>query len=205
MDQIAEIINASIHWAPFIIFGLMLLAGCGFPVSEDAMLFISAVLAANNPDHLVPIFISMFAGAYFSDFIAYGLGRKLGPKLWKFHFFEKIFPRKKVSTIYTFYKKYGALTLIVGRFIPFGVRNALFFTGGMVKTSFIKFALFDCIACTISTFFFFTIYYHFGNAVIDYVRKGNIALFVSALIAVIIIYAIKKKRAKSKSVIETDK
>ena len=41
-----------------------------------------------------------------------------------------------------FYKKYGALTLVIGRFIPFGVRNAIFLTSGISKMPFAKFFIF---------------------------------------------------------------
>ena len=42
--------NADI--APWLIFGLLLLAGLNIPVSEDGMLFVSALLATQRPDLL---------------------------------------------------------------------------------------------------------------------------------------------------------
>jgi membrane protein DedA with SNARE-associated domain len=69
------------------------------------------------------------------------------------------------------------LTLIVGRFIPFGVRNALFITAGLGKMNAIKFAVSDFIACTISCTFFFWLYFTYGESVIDIVKRGNIILF----------------------------
>ena len=56
--------------------------------------------------------------------------------------------KEKVNQISDFYKKYGMITLMGGRFIPFGVRNALFLTAGLGKMNFFKFALSDLIACT---------------------------------------------------------
>ena len=41
--------------------------------------------------------------------------------------------------IENYYTKYGVVTLLIGRFIPFGVRNCLFVTAGIGKMRFWKF------------------------------------------------------------------
>ena len=48
LDIVLQYVQANVEWAPFIIFGLLVLAGFNIPVSEDMMLFISGVLAAKN-------------------------------------------------------------------------------------------------------------------------------------------------------------
>ena len=199
MEQLTQIIHNHIEYAPFIICGALLFAGLGFPISEDAMLFISGILAFDNPEQLVPLFVGVYMGAYLSDLIAYTMGRKFGPKLWKVKALARVFSPRKVERVTGFYQKYGVTTLIVGRFIPFGVRNALFFTAGMIKMKIIKFALADLIACTISTVFFFTLYYKLGEAVIIYVKRGNLLVFGLAGIAVlcyIVIYYWRKKKTR---------
>jgi len=182
--------------AHFIIFGLLLLAGFNIPVSEDGMLFISALIATKYPQNFYLLFFGVYLGAYLSDLICYGLGRKLGPQIWKIKFFAKMVSPEKVEQLSGFYEKYGVFTLIFGRFIPFGIRNGLFLTAGLSKMNFIKFALSDLIACTISCTLFFNLYYRFGETVIEYVKKGNIVLFSVFLLGVLI-YFIKKKKASS--------
>ena len=86
--------------------------------------------------------------------------------------------------------------IIDRRFIPFGVRNGLFLTAGLTKMNFIKFALADLAACTISCTLFFNLYYKFGESVIEYVKKGNIVLFSFFLIG-ILTYFLKKKKHRS--------
>jgi hypothetical protein len=46
-----------------------------------------------------------------------------------------------------FYEKKGVFAFIIGRFIPFGVRNALFMSSGMSRLPFYQFVLWDAIAC----------------------------------------------------------
>jgi membrane protein DedA with SNARE-associated domain len=195
MEELIQIIQANIQYAPFIIFGTLLLAGLNIPVSEDAMLFIAAILASNHPEYLVQLFFGVYLGAYFSDLICYGLGRKVGPKLLKIKFFASMAPPERVAKISAYYQKYGVITLIIGRFIPFGVRNALFLTAGLGKMNFTKFALSDWLACTISSVSFFSLYYYYGETVIDYIKQGNMVIFSLVLILLGVFWYKNKRTA----------
>jgi membrane protein DedA with SNARE-associated domain len=196
MEQAIEYIQMNVAMAPYLIFGLLCLAGFNIPVSEDLMLFISAILAAKNPDYAVALFVAVFAGAYISDLICYGfMGRFLGNKIFKIKFFASMASPEKIQKVTNFYEKYGILTLLIGRFIPFGVRNALFLTAGLGKMNAIKFAISDLIACTVSCVSFFSLYYYYGETVIEYVKKGNIILF-SVAVVVVLVLTLRKKKAK---------
>ncbi len=197
MEELIQIIQANVQYAPYIIFGALLLAGLNIPVSEDAMLFIYAILASSNQDYLPHLFIGVYMGAYLSDLICYSLGRFLGPKLFEIRFFANMVPPERIQKIHNFYEHYGIVTLLIGRFIPFGVRNALFLTAGLGQMHFLKFALADLLACTISTITFFTLYYHYGSSVIDFVKEGNIIVFSTA--AIVLAGYFLRKKALNKS------
>lgn len=197
MEAIVDFIQQNVHLAPYVTFGLLLLAGFNIPISEDLMLFISGTLAAKYPDHLVPLLTGVFFGAYLSDLICYWMGRLLGPKLWDIKFFANMVSQDKVSKIHNYYEKYGIITLILGRFIPFGVRNGLFLTAGLGKMNFLKFSLSDLTACVISTSVYFPLYYKYGSTVVEYVKKGNVVIFTIAIL-VVLAFIVKKKRKKAR-------
>lgn len=199
IEELIQIIQQNIHTAPYLIFGLLLLAGFNIPVSEDLMLFTSAMLAIKNPEFTTQLFIGVFLGAYLSDLICYGLGRFLGPKLWEINFFSKMISQEKVSQVTSYYDKYGTLTLIIGRFIPFGVRNGLFLTAGLGRMNFLKFALSDLLAATISCSTFFYLYFNYGESVIDGIKKFNVIIFSVAAIIVSIILIRKYLLSRKKS------
>jgi len=199
MEEFITFIQTNIQYAHWMIFGVLLLAGLNIPVSEDLMIFTAAVLAKKNPEYLPELFLGVYAGAFFSDLICYTLGRKLGHKLWEIKWFAKMVSKKKVDTIHEFYEKYGIITLLVGRFFPFGVRNALFLTAGIGKMNFIKFALSDLLACTISTIVFFYLYHRFGVEMIDYVKQGNAILFSAGAVAIGLYFLWKRRRKSLKS------
>ncbi len=195
--MILEYIQANVAIAPYLIFGLLFLAGFNIPVSEDAMLFITALIAAKNPEYTYQLFAGVFLGAYISDLICYAfMGRYLGNKIFKSKFLSSIASPEKIEKVNNFYNKYGIMTLLIGRFIPFGVRNALFLTAGLGKMNAWKFAISDLIACTVSCVSFFILYYNFGETVIEYVKKGNIIIFSFAIIAGIVFFIRKKKSRK---------
>ena len=161
--------------------------------SEDLMLLTSALIAAQKPDLMWQLFAGVFAGAYFSDLICYGLGRKLGPKLWKIKWFAKMVEPEMVDKIGGFYEKYGILTLVLGRFIPFGVRNALFLTAGLSKMNFLRFALSDLLAATITCSLYFWLYYTFGDAMVDIIKQSNVVIFSVAAVVVVFLIIKRKK------------
>jgi membrane-associated protein len=106
---------------------------------------------------------------------------------------------QRIEKIGHFYRKYGMETLLIGRFIPFGVRNGLFLTAGLGKMNFLKFALTDLAACTISTVTYFYLYYHYGKAVIAYIQQSNKIIFALAVLFIAAVFIRKKwfNRVKS--------
>ena len=196
MEELIQVIQANVQYAHLIIFGALLLAGLNIPVSEDAMIFISAILASRFPEFLPRLFIGVYMGAYLSDLICYTLGLKLGPKLFEIKFFANMVPPERIQKIHNYYEQYGVVTLLVGRFIPFGVRNGLFLTAGLGKMDFVKFALADLLACTISTVVFFTLYYNFGNTIVEFIKGGNIVIFSIAAILLGVYFYRKRQNDK---------
>jgi membrane protein DedA with SNARE-associated domain len=181
--------------APYIICGLLLLAGFSLPISEDAMILLSVVLGFRHPEARISLYIFLFLGIYLSDLIAYWVGRILGVKLWNYQFFNKMLSRSKIDSIQHYYNKHGMFTLIVGRFIPFGVRNALFISAGISKMNFMKFAFFDFLAAVISTTTFVTIYTVFGKQAMAQIGEAN-KIIISIFIVVVLVFLFRKKLFK---------
>jgi len=195
-DQAFEFIQANLELAPYLIFALLLLAGLNIPVSEDVMLFTSAFMAIKNPHMLWPLFIAVFLGAYLSDLISYAWGRFLGPKLMKIKFFARNLPPKKMQKIQKFLENYGVLTLIIGRFIPFGVRNTMFMTAGMSRMNPYKFAFGDLIAAILTCSSYFYLYYTFGEKMIEIVKRFNIVIFAVFIIFLLFYFGRKYRSRK---------
>ena len=179
--------------APLILFGLLVLAGFFIPVSEDLMIMLGALLSARHPEIMPQVFVAIVLGAYTSDVICYSLmGRYLGTRLFRTKFFSRLLSPQKIEQIQIFYKRYGIPCLFFGRFIPFGVRNALFFTAGLSRMNAFKFAITDFFACFLNSLLYFSLYYQIGKSVLKSMDTAKIILLGLAM-AMILVFIIKKR------------
>lgn len=183
------------HWYAL---GLLMLAGLNIPVSEDLVVIGCAVLAGSVvPQNFEWLLACAFAGAYLSDLENYWLARIVGPRLLKFRLVASMLPPEKVERTKAFMDRYGPLTLVFGRFVPFGVRNAQFTTAGLSKMNFARFALFDFVGCVMTTAVLFSLGYHFGknyNELLGYLSEFKVYIFGVAIVAVLIALGINRRR-----------
>jgi membrane protein DedA with SNARE-associated domain len=188
MELLSSILVDLAPYVHFISFGLLLLAGLNFPVSEDLTFIISASLAATVvPENTVPIFIGCFSGALVSDIIAYGIGRFGINRLRSLPMIRSLARESRVEKITRYFDKYGIATLFFGRFFPFGVRNVLFMTSGMIRLTFYRFLLIDLIALCITSTILFTLGYMFGKNyrdLIPYLDQYKTFLFIILIMIV---------------------
>lgn len=165
--------------APLMIFGMLVIAGFSLPISEDVLLIISGVLASTvMPERTAELFTAALLGSYVSDWIAYGLGRFFGDKIYAM----KWFANTKREDLQAFYEKYGFWTLMVGRCIPFGLRNGIFMSAGAGRMPFGRFLLIDGIACLLfSTCLFYLAYVCGRNYEVLYAYVYQVSIVILLL------------------------
>jgi membrane protein DedA with SNARE-associated domain len=200
VESLLEWLSLHADQAHYIIFGLLVVTGLSVPISEDAMLIVSGILASTViPDHTLHLFLGVFLGCFASDCIAYGLGRHFGKRLTRSRWSFFSLSESRVRRLNVFYKRYGFWTLFVGRFIPFGVRNGIFMTAGAGKMAFSYFALVDGISCLIfSSIVFFASYSCAQNyeSVQYFMHHGGRLLLLAVCIAVASFVGLKMWRRR---------
>lgn len=198
MESLSEIIFSNASHAYWYVFIAIILAGFNVPISIDLVVLAAAVLAAVIvPEQMLLLFFSVLVGCILSAWCAYWIGRLVGTRLLRYRFFYRLFPTERVSKIRGFYERHGLLALVVGRFIPFGVRNCLFISTGISRVSFFKFMWMDAIACSIWVSAVFSLFYSLGHhyeAVWHYVKTFNGLLFVAFSVTVIGLFWYKRKK-----------
>lgn len=153
-----------VHYAPWILFSLLLLTGLCIPISEDLLLLSGGVIASTClSGHAIELYGWLFSGSLLAAWEAYWIGRLLGPKLYQVPVFKSIVTPHRLEVLRDYYARFGLFTFIVGRFCPGGIRNALFMSSGLSKVPFQNFILRDTLACLISTLSFFFLGYKFGQ------------------------------------------
>ncbi|MCP4129821.1 MAG: DedA family protein [bacterium] len=204
MEFISGILTDMGPHVHFISFGLLLLAGFNFPVSEDLVFIVTASIAATLPEVYPPFaFAGCFLGAFGSDIISYHLGKYAGNRVlrsekeFKLRFLNKQFSPEKIKKMEGYFERYGSKTLFFGRFIPFGVRNMLFMTSGFIKMELPKFMIIDFLALCVTSAILFTLGYHFEYKVIlpylDQYKYIIFGLFIAFIVIVLIRKRLKKK------------
>jgi len=199
MHELIEIISYHAPNAHWYIFAALLLAGFNLPLSADVLILAAAFLAAKVvPENTWLLFASVLLGCYFSAMCAYWLGRLLGTSLAKLRFFSALLSPTKLAKIQNFYAKYGLWTFVIGRFIPFGVRNCIFMTSGISKMHFLKFILIDAVACTLwvtTSFYLFFILGQNVDTLWHRLKAFNLIIFTAFSVTVIgcIWYKSRKK------------
>jgi len=194
-------ISQYVEYYPFVAFGALMLAGLSAPISEDLIIITGALLCQGKPSMLVPIFAATYAGVVISDYFPYLLGKFIRKGTVKSNLIARFFSPRKIVRIHRYLDRYGIFAFIVGRFIPFGVRNTMFLTSGLFDLRLRRFALYDTTAATISVSTLFFLAYRFGEAVGKPFHAVGIILFILLLsfLTFVLIRIIRKIRNKKGS------
>jgi membrane-associated protein len=113
----------------------------GFFLPGDSLLFLSGFLASQGFFNVWLMAIGIFLFAVLGDSVGYAFGNKTGPMIFKKQD-SLIFHKKNLIRAQDFYEKYGALTIVLARFIPV-IRTFAPIVAGIGKMNYKKFLLFN--------------------------------------------------------------
>ena len=107
----------------------------------DSLLFVVGALCGAGLMSL-PVSIGLlFAAAILGNQSNYTIGRYFGPKVFQWEN-SRFFNKKAFEQAHAFYEKYGGVTIIAARFMPF-LRTFAPFVAGVAQMTRSKFTLFD--------------------------------------------------------------
>jgi len=145
----------------------------------DSLLFIVGASSAIGLLDLSVAMGVMFAAAVAGNQTNYTIGRWFGPRV--FHWEQsRWFNKRGFDKAHAFYEKYGGLTLIVGRFMPF-VRTFAPFVAGVASMTRRRFTIYDVTGGALWIGSVTLCGYFFGN--LPWVR-GHIDVIVIATILI---------------------
>jgi membrane-associated protein len=113
----------------------------GFFLPGDSLLFAAGLLASKGFFDIYILTIGIFIAAVLGDSVGYAFGKKTGPIIFKREdslFFDK----RNLIRAEEFYKKYGASTIILARFVPI-IRTFAPIVAGVGKMEYKKFLSFN--------------------------------------------------------------
>lgn len=103
----------------------------------------------------------LFVAAVLGDQCNYLIGRSLGPKVFQWEN-SRWFNKKAFDQAHAFYERYGGITIIAARFMPF-LRTFAPFVAGVSDMTRSKFTLFNFVGGALWVGGIVTVGYFFGN------------------------------------------
>lgn len=157
----------------------LFLTGVGLPpVPEEAGILYAAGLTALHTDvRWWGAWPAAALGILCADALLYGIGWKIGPKLFEYRWVQKVLSAKRRQRLEGRIHDHGIKLLIMARFLP-PLRTGVFLITGAVRYSFTKFLIADLLYCVVGVGIFF-----FGGAwLMDVLKQvGHAAVWYVAV------------------------
>ena len=113
----------------------------------DSLLFVVGALAgAGMLSYPVAVAVLLVA-AVLGDQCNYSIGRYFGPKVFQWED-SRFFNRQAFYQAHNFYEKYGGVTIILARFMPF-IRTFAPFVAGVAEMSRVQFTLYNVVGAVV--------------------------------------------------------
>lgn len=170
----------------------------GFFLPGDSLLFTAGLLCFLNvlDVDLVVLEAGIACSAVAGYYIGYYFGFKTGEALYKRP--DTLFFKKQyIYTAETFYKKYGGVALILGRFLPI-VRTFAPILAGVVRVDHKIFFLFNIIGAVLWPLVVVSAGYYVGSVFPDALDYLNYIVIAFIVVTTIPIYNNFRARAKKK-------
>ena len=198
VDKHLEVFVQNYGWWVYALLFLIIFVETGVVVMPflpgDSLLFVvGAMCGAGLMSYPIACGVLVTA-AILGDQCNYAIGRYIGPRVFQWEN-SRFFNKAAFNRAHDFYERYGGITIILARFMPF-LRTFVPFVGGVAHMSRLKFTIFNIVGALIWVFGICTAGYFLGS--IPWV-KTNLDKIIWAMIfipgIVIILGAWKARRS----------
>lgn len=197
---VVDIVHQYGLWTYLILF-VVIFSETGFVVTPffpgDSLLFAVGAVAAIGNLNIFGLFLLLTLAALAGNITNYWIGSKVGPGIFKKEK-SRFFNKEYLDKTHRFYEKYGSLTIVIARFMPF-IRTFAPFVAGIGRMNYFRFMLYSFIGSLLWVSLFLFGGYFFGNLP---AVKRNFSLVIVAIILISLVPATvsiwkEKKRKKA--------
>ena len=205
MDPVFSLIDLVLHfdkylpgiistyglWTYLILFGIIF-CETGLVVMPylpgDSLLFVAGAMAGAGYLNIEILLITLFAAAVIGDTVNYWIGNTTGMKLLEKNY--SLVRREHLEKTREYFTRYGGITIVIARFIPF-IRTFAPFLAGVGKMSYRWFLTYNVIGAALWILGFTMAGYFFGGIPIvqqnfNFVIYAIIALSLFAVGSIIV-------------------
>ncbi len=127
----------------------------------DSLLFVVGAMCGVGLMSFPLVVCLLFVAAVLGDQCNYSVGRYIGPKVFQWED-SRWFNKKAFNQAHDFYERYGGITIIAARFMPF-LRTFVPFVAGVAEMTRSRFTLFNVVGAALWVGGIVTAGYIFGN------------------------------------------
>ncbi len=162
--HLANFVQAYGFWVYALLFAIIF-AETGLVVMPflpgDSLLFVVGALCGTGLMSLPIAMTLLIAAAILGNQTNYAVGSYFGPRVFQWEN-SRWFNKRAFEQAHAFYEKYGGITLVAGRFMPF-VRTFAPFVAGVAQMNRAKFIVYDVVGALLWVGGLTTAGYLFGN------------------------------------------
>ena len=127
----------------------------------DSLLFVVGALAGAGLMNLPLSLAVLLVAAVLGDQLNYSIGRRLGPRVFQWEN-SRFFNKAAFAQAHAFYERYGGITIVLARFMPF-IRTFAPFVAGVAAMSRARFTAYNLAGGTLWVVGVLMAGYWFGN------------------------------------------
>jgi membrane-associated protein len=127
----------------------------------DSLLFVVGAMCGVGLMNYPLVVGLLFAAAVLGNQTNYTIGRAIGPKVFQWEN-SRWFNKAAFDQAHAFYERYGGITIVAARFMPF-LRTFAPFVAGVAQMTRAKFTFFDVVGGALWVGGIVTVGYFFGN------------------------------------------
>jgi membrane-associated protein len=127
----------------------------------DSLLFVVGTLAGAGLLSLPLVIVLLLVAAIAGDQVNYSIGRYVGPAVWKWEQ-TRWFNRRAFDQAHAFYERYGGITIVLARFMPF-IRTFAPFVAGVAEMDRARFTGYNVLGAVLWVVGLTVAGYLFGN------------------------------------------
>jgi len=158
----------------------------------DSLLFVVGTLCGLGLMNLPLTYVLLTTAAVLGNQSNYAIGRRVGQRAFQWEQ-SRWFNRRAFDQTHAFFEKYGGITLVAGRFMPF-VRTFAPFVAGVAEMSRRKFSLYDVTGGVLWVGSVVTAGYLFGNVPWVQTNLSKIIWAMILLPGLVVLYGAWKAR-----------
>ena len=161
----------------------------------DSLLFVVGTMCGTGLMSLPLALFLLTAAAILGNQSNYTIGRHIGPRVFQWED-SRFFNRKAFDQAHAFYEKYGGITIVAARFMPF-LRTFAPFVAGVAQMTRRKFTLYDVSGGVLWVFGVTLAGYAFGN--IPWVKSNLEKIIWGAILLPGLVVLVGAWRARRKA------